>query len=393
MTNEQDGHTVGDYVTLQRGTTYMGPLVGEPGPALLGLGSIEPGGGFRHGHFKTYGGECPPKLMLFPGELYVALKGATKDGEMIGSVARVPSTVPSGRLTQDTVKLVFQNTSSDDAGYLYWLLRTPQYRAYCRGHATGSAVVALSRRDFLAFPVPQLNSFRQQLVALLDALENKMESNRRLAAIVPPLINTRVEAIHDNTWESMPVSSLASFVNGGAYTKGATGTGRMVIRIAELNSGPGLSTVYNDLDVPDEKLARPGDILMSWSGSLGLYRWVRDEAIINQHIFKVITDKYPAWLVHDRLLQVMPIFQSIAKDKATTMGHIQRGHLERTTVEMPPSEVIERLDQAIAPLWNRLLVAEREVLKLTAFRDALLPELLSDRPNVAEAREALEAVV
>src|SRR5437879_1641665 len=98
---------VGDYVTLQRGTTYKGNLVGKPGPALLGLGSIEPGGGFRH-DYKTYGGECPPKLTLVPGDLFVSLKGATKDGKMIGSVARVPSTVPSGRLTQDTVKLEFQ---------------------------------------------------------------------------------------------------------------------------------------------------------------------------------------------------------------------------------------------------------------------------------------------
>src|SRR6184192_1400564 len=99
--------TVRDYVTLQRGITYKGNLVGKPGPALLGLGSIQPGGGFRESDYKTYGGECPPKLMLFPGDLFVSLKGATKDGEMIGSVARVPASVPSGRLTQDTVKLAF----------------------------------------------------------------------------------------------------------------------------------------------------------------------------------------------------------------------------------------------------------------------------------------------
>src|SRR5688572_13178266 len=97
--------TVGDYVTLQRGITYKGTLVGKPGPALLGLGSIIPGGGFRDGDYKTYGGECPPNITLKPGDLFASLKGATKDGKMIGSVARVPGSVSSGRLTQDTVKL------------------------------------------------------------------------------------------------------------------------------------------------------------------------------------------------------------------------------------------------------------------------------------------------
>ena len=180
MAGSQHRSTVGDYVTLQRGTTYKGSLVGEPGPALLGLGSIEPGGGFRIGHYKTYAGDCPAELMLFPGDLYAALKGATKDGKMIGSVARVPPTVPTGRLTQDTVKLVFRSSHPDDSSYLHWILRTPQYREYCAGHAMGSAVVALSRRDFLAYPVPPLTAFRKQVVALLDVLDDKIELNRRM---------------------------------------------------------------------------------------------------------------------------------------------------------------------------------------------------------------------
>lgn len=145
---------IGDHFVLQRGTTYEGRLVGLPGPALLGLGSIEPGGGFREGHYRTYGGECPPKLMLIPGDLFVALKGATKDGSMVGSIARVPPTVSSGRLTQDTVKLDFKQHQEGLSEYLYWLLRTPAYRDYCAARVTGSAQVGLSRDDFLAYTAP-----------------------------------------------------------------------------------------------------------------------------------------------------------------------------------------------------------------------------------------------
>jgi type I restriction enzyme S subunit len=161
--SEKSARTVGDFVTLVRGTTYTGSLVGLQGPALLGLGSIEPGGGFREGHYKTYGGECPANLMLIPGDLYVALKGATKDGKMIGSVARVPSSVLSGRLTQDTVKLEFGDQPKIDPRYLYWILRTPEYRDYCAGHAMGSAVVALSRSDFLSYLVPLITPTRKQI--------------------------------------------------------------------------------------------------------------------------------------------------------------------------------------------------------------------------------------
>lgn len=185
---------VGDYVTLVRGTTYKGALVGEPGPALLGLGSIEPGGGFRIGNYKTYGGDCPGELMLFPGDIYASLKGATKDGKMIGSVARVPPSVPTGRLTQDTVKLVFQSSDPVAQTYLYWVLRTPQYREYCAGHAMGSAVVALSRRDFLAYPVPPLTTQRRMAITLLDAIEGKIELNRQMNETLEHLVGAFFES-------------------------------------------------------------------------------------------------------------------------------------------------------------------------------------------------------
>lgn len=226
----------------------------------------------------------------------------------------------------------------------------------------------------------------------LGGLDDKIESNGRLLSEALALIAAELHAATcDSRAMVLPVATLARFVNGGAYTKGATGTGRMVLRIAELNSGPGGSTVYTELDVPDDKTARAGDLLMSWSGSLDIYRWTRDEAIINQHIFKVIPNELPAWLVHDRLKAVMPIFQSIARDKATTMGHIQRGHLESTTVPIPSPEQVARLDARFGPLWKRLLLAERETHTLEALRDALLPELLSGRIRVSEANEAVES--
>lgn len=151
--------------------------------------------------------------------------------------------------------------------------------------------------------------------------------------------------------------------------------------------------MYNDITVPEDKLARPGDLLMSWSGSLDVYRWSRREAIVNQHIFKVIPLDLPAWLVHDRLRSALTIFRGIAKDKATTMGHIQRGHLDSTVVSIPVASAITTLSATLQPMWDRLRTAEREILRLEELRDALLPELLSGRMRVPEAREAVAEAV
>ncbi|MBA3311089.1 MAG: restriction endonuclease subunit S [Nocardioidaceae bacterium] len=275
-----------------------------------------------------------------------------------------------------------------DATYVSYWLGSPEIKAWVTQHAIGATMPNLNTGILSAVPVlvPPLAEQRS-IATMLGALDDKIESNRRLLSTVLSLTRAEVKAVVGIAGATaLPVAALARFVNGGAYTKGATGTGRMVLRIAELNSGPGGSTVYTEFDVPEDKTARAGDLLMSWSGSLDVYRWTREEAIINQHIFKVIPNGLPAWLVHDRLKAVMPTFQSIAKDKATTMGHIQRGHLESTTVAMPSSEQIDQMDARLGPLWDRLLLAEREIHTLAALRDALLPDLLSGRLRVPEAQ-------
>ncbi len=277
---------------------------------------------------------------------------------------------------------------------MFQLARSSSFNRHLYTTASGSKILHTSpgRIEDFQLSCPPIEEQRG-IATTLGALDDKIESNRRTVDLVPRLIRAMVCQALDDEARKIAVANLANFVNGGAYTKGASGTGRMVIRIAELNSGPGGSTVYSEIEAPDEKTARPGDLLMSWSGSLGIYRWVLNEAIINQHIFKVIpSDGYPTWLVFDRLDQVMSVFQGIAKDKATTMGHIQRGHLESTTVSVPSQPTIAALDDQLAPLWDRLLLAERENVTLAALRDTLLPELLSGRIRVPEARETVAEI-
>jgi type I restriction enzyme S subunit len=74
MANDMCGPTLGEVVSLVRGTTYKSALLGQPGPVLLGLGTIQRNGGFRDDSLKTYGGESAAKQLLVPGDLYVSLK-------------------------------------------------------------------------------------------------------------------------------------------------------------------------------------------------------------------------------------------------------------------------------------------------------------------------------
>lgn len=179
MAREVHRSTLGDYFTLQRGTTYKSRLLGQPGPVLLGLATIQRNGGFRRDALQTYGGDSPDKLIVQPGELYLSLKDVTQSADLLGAVARLPRDHAPGRLTQDTVKLEPKGAGVPLA-YLYWLLRTPQYRGYCRSHATGTTNLGLARGDFLAFPAPEPKAMQLRIVETLGTLDDKIELNRRM---------------------------------------------------------------------------------------------------------------------------------------------------------------------------------------------------------------------
>jgi type I restriction enzyme S subunit len=330
------------------------------------------------------------QFALEVGDVVVAMDRPWIEAGLKYSVVRATD-VPC-LLVQRVARL--RSKSGLDQGYLRWLIASEGFTDHVQAVHTGTTVPHISASQIASFRVPRLPSEpEQQAVAeVLGALDDKIESNRRLRATADELIRVELSFAQDGDWPEVPVSSLARFVNGGAYTNGATGSGRMVIRIAELRNGPGGSTVYNELDVPDERLARPGDVLMSWSGSLGVFRWARPEAIINQHIFKVICERYPAWFVYVKLGEAMPDFQRIAADKATTMGHIKRHHLDDAKLQVPSEEVLRELDEAFGPLWQRLVSAEVEALTIEALRDALLSELLSGRLRVKDAEMVAEAV-
>jgi len=208
---------------------------------------------------------------------------------------------------------------------------------------------------------------QRAIAEVLGPLDDKIATNTVLAKSADAIVVAQLQVLLDASTDR-PLSATAEFVNGKAFTKGASGTGRVVIRIAELNSGIGASTVFSDAKVADQYLARPGDVLFAWSGSLTLSRWFRDEAIINQHIFKVIPKPgYPTWLVHGLIARKLDDFKATAANKATTMGHIQRHHLDEV-VPVPDPQRIAKDDAVMSALWQRALSAERESLKLAAMR-------------------------
>ena len=284
--------------------------------------------------------------------------------------------------------------SQVDSRFLYYYMSQPAMIFEVKSRAIGSTIPGFNLGQLRSLEVRLPHLPEQRAIAeVLGALDDKIAANTKLLDTADRLSHALFSSMCRESTETVPLSNTAQFVNGKAFTKDASGTGRVVIRIAELNSGLGASTVYNDIDVNDQHLARPGDILFAWSGSLTLHRWFRPEGIVNQHIFKVIPSSgYPKWLIYELLRHKLEEFKSIAADKATTMGHIQRRHLDEA-VAIPAAADVAKHNELMTSLWDRSLLAETENLKLEAIRAAFLPQLMSGNLRVKEAEQLVSAAV
>jgi type I restriction enzyme S subunit len=394
MSNQAEQWSVralGELCDPERGITYGIVKVGEYVPG--GIPVIR-------------GGDIRENRIVFSNEKRVTAEVSNqfkrtvlRGGEIVlnliaepGHCAIVPLSIAGANVSRDVAVIALGE--SVNHAFVNYYLRSPAAIEWLSSRLQGSVTQKINLGTLREIPVPIPPRIYQDAIAgIVSALDDKISANEQIVATCDELRTQRLVhfgASNASQVVMRPLSSLAEFVNGRAFTKDATGTGRMVIRIAEINSGPSGSTVYNDIQVDDRHLAKPGDVLFSWSGSLTVTRWFRAESIINQHIFKVIPKEgLPNWLVFEFINNALGKFRGIAAGKATTMGHIQRHHLDEPVLA-PAAEAVDHLDCDLGPLWDRALAAEIESLSLAELRELLLPKVMSGEIRVRDAEKVVE---
>ena len=186
-------------------------------------------------------------------------------------------------------------------------------------------------------------------------------------------------------WEVRSLDKTAHYLNGLALQKYPPGDGPTlpVIKIAQLRKGDSVGADRCNTDLPPNYIVQDGDVLFSWSGSLEVELWCGGPGALNQHLFKVTSPEFPKWFYYLWTLYHLDEFRLIAADKATTMGHIQRGHLTAAKVLIPPRPLLDAMTRTMSPLIDQIVANRIQSRTLATLRDTLLPKLLSGELSVA----------
>jgi len=252
---------------------------------------------------------------------------------------------------------------------------------------------AIFRDWFVDFgPVRRKMAGAMDPIAIMGGLMPDAARASKLAALFPDKLG---EDDLPAGWREKPLDQIAEFLNGLALQKFPAQPGEPslpVIKIAELRGGLTEKTNRASPDLPECYIIRDGDFLFSWSGSLMAKVWTEGEGALNQHLFKVSSAKYPQWFFARWVHHHMPEFQSIAASKATTMGHIQRGHLSSASAVCPPHDLLDEMSKIMGPLWQRAIHNDLENRTLAETRDYLLPRLMSGEVKMAALGDLIREV-
>ncbi len=277
----------------------------------------------------------------------------------------------------------------------------------------GSAVVALSRRDFLSYPVPPPSTQRRIVVALLDALEERIELNRRinetLEAMARALFKSwfvdfdpvRAKAEGRDPGLPKPLADLfpARLVDSELDEIPEGWEVKKLGELLELAYGKPLKAEdRRDGNIPvygsngqvgwhDERLVAGPGIVVGRKGNPGIATWVPTDFFPIDTTFYVVPK--PNCQSLEFLFHVLRTHDLASLGADSAVPGLNRNLAYMSDQLLPPPPLLVQFERVASTFSCRVNRGNDETRTLAALRDTLLPKLISGELRVKDAEKLI----
>ncbi len=322
-----------------------------------------------------------------PGDILFVNKGTP------GRVCMVPDPVDFC-IAQDMIALRADDTKIYNK-YLFAVLRSREIQQQIYNTSVGDVIPHFKKQflDQLLIPVPD-RSIQEDIGDSYYLFSYKIELNHKInenlqqqamKIFAERFIN--IETLPDG-WRKGNLLDVAKYLNGLAMQKfrpQENEIGIPVLKIKELRQGfTDASSELCSPNIKPEYIIQDGDVIFSWSGSLLVDIWCGGKCGLNQHLFKVTSNRFDKWFYYLWTAHHLDRFIAVAADKATTMGHIKRGDLAKAEVLIPSEKDYKEIGAVMAPIFELIIANRIEARTLSELRDGLLPKLMSGEIDVED---------
>jgi len=275
--------------------------------------------------------------------------------------------------------------------FLYYVFSAASQKLL--SYASGAARDFVRRDDYrnLSLKIPPLSEQRA-IAEVLGALDDKIESNHRKAALLRRLIGAIYEDQESQATEFEPLTNLAALTKGtepGRDNCNEEKLGIPFIRVGDLNRDEvTLYTTSNECECADEDSVlvsfdgTPGRVATAMSGafSSGIRRADPRNSDVSSGLLLAV-------------LESASTQRTIAEyATGTTILHAGAA-VPHIRVPLLGQLQIRELSVELENLRRVIVASTRETRSLQKLRKTLLPELLSGRLRVSDAEKIVEEAV
>jgi len=177
----------------------------------------------------------------------------------------------------------------------------------------------------------------------------------------------------------LELGSIAEFINGAAFKPEDWGeTGKKIIRIQNLTD-PNKPFNRTERIVSDRVRVQYGDLLVSWSATLGVFEWQdSEEALLNQHIFRVLPNEEKVdkpYLRHGLEGAIVDMQKHL---HGATMQHVNRGEFLSTKLYLPKIEEQKRIAKILDRSSSLISKRKEAIAKLDTLTQSIFIEMFGD---------------
>ena len=188
-------------------------------------------------------------------------------------------------------------------------------------------------------------------------------------------------------WKVVKLGEIADYVNGFAFKPTQwKDEGLPIIRIQNLTGNVDKYN-YFDGEIDSRYLVRDGDLLISWSASLGVFLWKGGNAWLNQHIFKVtnlssnVSKMFLYYVLQHRL------FSIIGKIRGSTMKHITRKEFVATLIPLSPFLEQQKIARVLGTIQRAIEQQDKIIEAAKNLKKSLMQKLFTEGLGHIEFKE------
>jgi len=387
-----------DLVDIKHGFAFQGEFFTdeETKEILLTPGNFAIGGGFKDDKLKYYFGEVPDEYVLSPQDLIVTMTDLSKNMDTLGYSALVPDKLGKRFLhNQRLGKVLIRDEKQLDKYFLYYLLRTKDYRNEVKASASGSVIKHTSpdrirNYKFLLPPLLEQHAIARILVSLDDKIELNRSMNVTLKSMAQALFRKMIMG-EDENWKQGSILEFTNLLSGGtpSTSEETYWNGNIEwVSAKDVGNVDGIFLLETEKKITQSgiensstKLLPAKTTIVTARGTVGAHCMLGKAMTMNQTNYGLkakegIGDYFVYFALSEMVEQLKQQSYGTIFDTITTKT------FQSAQCIQPPKEIINEFEKQVTPMMDAVLNHQKQSRTLASLRDTLLPKLISGELKV-----------